>query len=196
MRVPLLSDADLASRAVAGEAEALAELLERYRPSLYAAAIGLLRNREEARDAVQETCVVALVRVESVREPAAVGGWLHRVLRNVCLMRLRSQGHAVLHAEVNAPDPGAGLDEAVERLVLRDWVWSAIEELTPEERVTLMLRHFTRSSSYEAIAALTGVPVGTVRSRLNRARALLATALERETVDSLPARSGIRSAGK
>ena len=79
------------ARAWPGDAEALAGLLERYRPSLYAAAIGLLRNREDARDAVQEACVVALVRIASLRDPAAVGGWLHRVLRNVCLMRLRSQ---------------------------------------------------------------------------------------------------------
>jgi RNA polymerase sigma-70 factor (ECF subfamily) len=70
-------------------------------------------------------------------------------------------------------------------------VWSAIDELTPEERVTVMLRHFTRTSSYAAIAALTGVPVGTVRSRLNRARALLATELEREAAAAFPARSEI-----
>src|SRR5206468_10621891 len=86
---PPPSDAELATRALAGDAEALAALLERYRPSLYAAAIGLLRNREEAHDAVQEACVVALVRIGSLRDPAAVGGWLHRIIRNVCLMRLR-----------------------------------------------------------------------------------------------------------
>lgn len=191
VRAPLLSDADLAQRASAGDVEALAELLEHYRPSLYAAAIGLLRNREEASDAVQETCVAALVRIGSLREPAAVGGWLHRVLRNVCLMRFRSQRPTTLRAEVDTPERSPSLDELVERLAFRDWVWSAIDQLTPEERVTVMLRHFTRSTSYEAIAALTGVPVGTVRSRLNRARTLLAAALEREAVASLPARGDI-----
>src|SRR5215472_18351158 len=85
-----ISDAELASLARGGEVEALAALLERYRPSLYAAAIGLLRNREDALDAVQETCVVALVRLGALRDPEAVGGWLHTVLRNTCLMRLRS----------------------------------------------------------------------------------------------------------
>ena len=88
---PLPSDADLATRALAGDAEALAALLERCRPSLYAAAIGLLRNREEAHDAVQEACVVALVRIGSLRDPAAVGGWLHRILRNVCLKKSTGQ---------------------------------------------------------------------------------------------------------
>ena len=75
------SDAELATLACAGEVEALAALLERYRPSLYAAAIRLLRNRDDALDAVQETCVVALVRLGALRDPEAVGGWLHAVLR-------------------------------------------------------------------------------------------------------------------
>ena len=177
---PLPSDADLATRALAGDAEALAALLERYRPSLYAAAIGLLRNREEAHDAVQEACVVALVRIGSLRDPAAVGGWLHRILRNVCLMRLRGQTQTRPHADLEVPGLAPSVDEVLERHVLRDWVWTAIDGLAPEDRVTVLLRHFTRSNSYDAIAAVTGVPVGTVRSRLSRARTLLATALQRE----------------
>src|SRR5262252_3035427 len=76
-----VSDAELASLARGGEVEALAALLERYRPSLYAAAIGLLRNRDDALDAVQETCVVALARLGVLRDPEAAGGWLHAVLR-------------------------------------------------------------------------------------------------------------------
>ncbi len=191
MREPQLSDSELAARAVAGDAEALAGLLERYRPSLYASAIGLLRNREEALDAVQEACVVALVRIGSLRDPAAAAGWLHRVVRNVCLMRLRSQRHTTLHVDIEVPDPAPSVDEALDQIVLREWVWTAIERLTPEDRVALMLRHFTRSSSYEAIAAVTGAPVGTVRSRLNRARTLLATALQREAADSLISRSDV-----
>jgi RNA polymerase sigma-70 factor (ECF subfamily) len=106
-------------------------------------------------------------------------------------MRLRSQAYARRHADVEVPELAPSVDEALERLVLRDWVWTAIDELTPEDRVTVMLRHFTRSNSYEAIAAVTGVPVGTVRSRLNRARTLLATALQREIADSLISRSDV-----
>src|SRR5258706_3751174 len=68
-----VSDAALAARAAGGEVEALAGLLERYRPSLYAAAIGLLRNREEAADAVQDTCLTAVVHLGSLRDPTAAG---------------------------------------------------------------------------------------------------------------------------
>lgn len=184
MGAPLPSNASLARRACAGDAEALAGLLERYRPSLYAAAIGVLRNREEALDAVQETCVVALVRIGSLRDPASVGGWLHSVLRNVCLMRLR-RDRETPSAELSVRDTAPSVEEALDRLVLRDWVWTAIERLSPEDRVTVILRYFTRSCSYDAIAAATGVPVGTVRSRLNRARTLLATGLQRAAQDQL-----------
>src|SRR5262245_57271450 len=82
-------DTERASLACAGEVEALAGLLERYRPSLYAGAIQFLRSRDDALDAVQETSLIALARIGSVRDPEAIGGWLHAVLRNACLMRLR-----------------------------------------------------------------------------------------------------------
>lgn len=174
-----MSDAALVTRSRAGEVDALAALLERYRPALYAAAIALLRSREEALDAVQETFVVALVKLESVRDPAAVGGWLHRVLRNTCLLRLRRNGRETPSDDVELPVVVPAADEAIDRLALRDWVWTAINLLSPDDRVTVMLRYFSRCQSYVDIASVTGVPVGTVRSRLHRVRSQLSSALQR-----------------
>ena len=173
------TDAALARRACAGEVEAIAGLLERYRPSLYGAAIGLLRNREDALDAVQETCVVALARFGSLRDPSAVGAWLHAVLRNACFMRLRSVLREISYdgASVAAVVPGP--EELLEQHALRDWVWGALDTLDAEDRATVMLRDFTRCHSYRAIAAITDVPIGTVRSRLHRARSQLNDALSR-----------------
>jgi RNA polymerase sigma-70 factor (ECF subfamily) len=172
-----VSDAALAARAAGGEVEALAGLLERYRPSLYAAAIGLLRNREEAADAVQDTCLTAVVRLGSLRDPAAAGGWLHAVLRNACLMRLRRAGRETPGDLLDVPTVVPGPEEVIDDHALRDWVWAAIEKLNPDEQVTVMLRYFTRCRTYDAIAAVTGVPVGTVRSRLHRVRSQLNGAL-------------------
>jgi DNA-directed RNA polymerase specialized sigma24 family protein len=84
-------DAELGVLARSGDVQGLAAMLELCRPSLYATAMGLLGNRADALDAVQETCVVALRRFGDVRDVAAARGWLHRVLRNVCLMRLRQR---------------------------------------------------------------------------------------------------------
>jgi RNA polymerase sigma-70 factor (ECF subfamily) len=178
------TDVALARRARAGDVEALAGLLERHRPSLYASAILMLRDRDDALDAVQDTCVVALVHLASLRDPAAVGGWLHAVLRNVCLMRLRQTGREVPNGEVDLHTVVPGPDELLEQHALRDWVWDAVHALGADEREAVMLRYFTRCRSYAAIAAVLGVPVGTVRSRLHRARSQLSAALGRTLAGS------------
>ena len=125
-----ISDAELASLACTGEVEALAALLERYRPSLYAAAIRLLRNRDDALDAVQETCVVALARLGVLRDPEAAGGWLHAVLRNTCLMRRRRNRESPVE-QVVVPELSPGPEEVLDEHALRDWVWAALGTLTP-----------------------------------------------------------------
>jgi RNA polymerase sigma-70 factor (ECF subfamily) len=178
-----VSDAALAEAAQAGEIEALAGLLSRYQPSLYAAAVSLLRSREDALDAVQETFVVALVKLRSLRDPAAVGGWLHRVLRNTCLLRLRRDARAASRTLVDWSAPVPTPEEALEDLAMRDVIWTAIDTLSSDDRATLMLRYFSRCQSYEAIASITAVPIGTVRSRLHRSRAHVAAALERAVAD-------------
>jgi RNA polymerase sigma-70 factor (ECF subfamily) len=183
-----VSDTALATLACAGDVEALAGLVERLRPSLYAAAIGYLRNRDDALDVVQETAVVALTRLPSLRDPAAAPGWLHAVLRNLCLMRLRRPDREVplgpVAATFAAADSADRPDELLDRHAQRDWLWATLDTLAPEDRLTVMLRYFTRCRSYQAIAAVTGVPVGTVRSRLHRSRSQLAEALERTVAGS------------
>jgi RNA polymerase sigma factor (sigma-70 family) len=173
-----ISDAELGTLARGGDVQALAGLLERCRPSLYAVAVGLLGNRADAADAVQDTFVVALLRLGGLRQAGAVRAWLHTVLRNVCPMRLR-QRRELPFADVRPPaaDVVPGPEEALEQHALREWVWQALGTLSADEQLTVMLRHFTRCTSYEEIARVTAVPVGTVRSRLNRARARLAGTL-------------------
>jgi RNA polymerase sigma-70 factor (ECF subfamily) len=86
--------------------------------------------------------------------------------------------------------PGAGEspEQIMERHAMRDWLWSAIDELTPALRTTVLLRHFSaRVSSYEQIAAVCGVPVGTVRSRLSQARVKLAAASRHDALETLAA---------
>jgi RNA polymerase sigma-70 factor (ECF subfamily) len=191
-----LDDAGLATLALGGDVEALAGLFERYRPSLYAAAVRILRDRDDALDAVQETFLTALVRLHSLRDPGAVGGWLHAVLRNACLIQLRS-GRRDVRGEpppVDLASLAAGPDEVLDRHALRDWLWAALARLGPDERVTVVLRHFTRCDSYAAIAAVTGVPVGTVRSRLARARSQLAASLRGSLASSPLSSAGLERA--
>src|SRR5690242_12868733 len=114
----------------------MAGLLDRYRPSLYAAAIGLLRNRDDAGDAVQDTCATAIVRLSSLHDPNAVGGWLHAVLRNTCLMRLRRAGREAPQASIEPPGVIPATDEIIDGYALREWLWSSIGTLGADDRAT------------------------------------------------------------
>lgn len=184
----LASDTDLATAAMAGDVGALATLLERHRASLHAVASRMLGNRTDAYDAVQDTSVVALMRLGDVHDPAAAVGWLHAVLRNTCLMQLRRR-REVATGEVEPAQRYASPEEALEQQLMRDDVWVAIGDLSDDERTTVLLRYFSRCPSYDAIAALTSVPVGTVRSRLNRARDRLAAQLAMGTAGTTTRRA-------
>jgi len=177
----VLSDADLVRAAQGGDSLSLGILLERYRASLHGRALGILGYGPQAEDAVHDTFLIALRKIDRVREPAAVGGWLHTVLRNVCLTRLRAaQGEILsegMHRHVEQRSLELSAEEAIDRLAMREWVWTALSELSEALRVTAMLRHFGSYSSYEEISAILGVPVGTVRSRLNQVKVKLADAL-------------------
>jgi RNA polymerase sigma factor (sigma-70 family) len=177
----VLDDADLVRAAQNGEPASLGILLERHRAALYGSALGILGYGPQAEDAVHDTFLVALRKIDRVREPAAVAGWLHAVLRNVCLMRLRAGQGEILSDEMRSHAPVATperpVEEALDRLAMREWVWTAISELPEVLRVTAMLRYFGTHASYEEIAAILGVPVGTVRSRLSQVKLKLADAL-------------------
>ena len=192
----ITADAALVRAASDGEATSLGLLLERYRPSLLAHAVRLLGGSAvRAQDAVQETFLVALCRLQTVRDPAAVGGWLHAVLHNACLMQQRAEAH---HRPTDAPEAIAdrrvwiSAEEELDQLALRSWVWTAIESLSEPLQLPLILRYFSGASSYAEIAAICGVPLGTVRSRLNQAKRKLAEALlsEAAAAESAERRAG------
>jgi RNA polymerase sigma-70 factor (ECF subfamily) len=176
------SDAELVRAAQAGDAAQLGLLLTRHLAALRAVALSLLGYGPDAEDAVQDAVVVAMQRFDQVRDPDAVGPWLQAIVRNGCRMRLRSAavsrtgpltdqlGRALVD---RAPTP----EELLERHCLQDWVGHALAELSEPVRLVALLRYFTEASSYQQIAALCGVPVGTVRSRLSEARAGLSRSL-------------------
>jgi RNA polymerase sigma factor (sigma-70 family) len=184
LRGRVASDADLVRAAQGGDATSLGLLLERYRAPLYGQALGILGFGPQAEDAVHDTFIVALRKIDGIREPAAVGGWLHAVLRNICVTRTRTgrgelpfdelPGHL---KRVQSDRSESSVEESIDRLAMREWTWTALAEIPEVLRVTAMLRYFGKYSSYAEISAILGVPVGTVRSRLNQVKIKLADAL-------------------
>ncbi|MYV54937.1 sigma-70 family RNA polymerase sigma factor, partial [Streptomyces sp. SID3212] len=176
--VALLEDAALTRAAQAGEVTALGLLLERHRAGMRAVALSILGPGPDVDDVLQDAAVTALRRVGDVRDPAAVGAWLRMIVRNTSRSLVRGAVPYRPLDDLHLPSTAPGPEQWLERHALRDWIWEAMEELSPALRLPMVLRHFsTGVTSYERIAEAVGVPVGTVRSRLSQGRAKLATAL-------------------
>lgn len=131
---PLTSE--LVRAAQAGDAGSLGLVLTRHRADMYAVALAVLGHSPDAEDAVQEAALIALRRIGDVRDPDAIGPWLRMVVRNVCRAQLRKMsavpmaelpGDAAMDRLDGPPDPA----EVVDRHAQRDWVWSALEDLSP-----------------------------------------------------------------
>ncbi|HEU5109495.1 MAG TPA: sigma-70 family RNA polymerase sigma factor [Micromonosporaceae bacterium] len=162
-------DAELVAAARDGDAAGLGVLMERHRAGMRAVAVSLLGWGPDADDAVQDAMLVALRRLDGLRDPAAAGAWLRAITRNAARARLRSCGREA-RLPVDTPSPEPTPEQAVEEHALRNWVWAALEHLTEPLQLPVLLRYFTDARSYDQIAAVCDVPVGTVRSRLHEAR--------------------------
>ncbi|MFD0339118.1 RNA polymerase sigma factor [Streptomyces sp. NPDC127117] len=175
------TDESLTRRAQVGETAALGLLLARHQAPMRAVALSLLGHGPDAQDAVQEAALTALRRIGDVRDPAAVGAWLRAVVRNHARMRLRATGETPgldgLDHRYLSDREASRPEQLIEQHAMRDWIWGALEELPPQLRLVLMLRHFSGITSYQDMADACEVPVGTVRSRLNQARGKIAQVL-------------------
>lgn len=149
----------------------------------------LLGNATEAEDAVQDALVIAWQRYGDLRAADRFGPWLDRIVVNGCRDRLRRRGTVrfiPLAVELDPADrdPFAAFLE-------RDALLASVARLTPDERVVVVLR-FWADLPLEAIAERTGMPLGTVKSRLHRALGRLRDVHERDARDSDDAREAGR----
>ena len=168
------ADADLIRAHVAGDPDAFGELVRRHRDRLWAVALRTCGEREEAADAVQDALLSAYRSAASYRGQAQVTTWLHRVVVNACLDRLR-RGGARPTVPLPEHEPAAPGDALGARETALD-VQAALAALPVEQRVALVLVDLSGLPVAQAADVL-GVPVGTVTSRCARGRARLAVAL-------------------
>lgn len=172
-----LSDRDLIERHVGGDGgAAFGELFRRHRDRMYAVALRTTSNRELAADAVQEAFISAFRRADAYRGEAAVTTWLHRIVVNSCIDRLRRERVSVRRAgdlgELDLPDPHDHHASVEARLDVR----AALARLPEGQRLALVLVDMHGLPVAEAAVVL-GVAEGTVKSRCFRGREALAEIL-------------------
>ena len=166
-------DADLLSRALAGDDSAFGALVDRHANALFGLAMGMTGHTADAEDAVQETFAAAMRGIRGFEGRSSVRTWLTRILMNKLadLRRARRLHRAV---PLHAATPGLARPASERRgdpfgADVRMDVSTMLARLSPEHREIVVLREM-QGMSYRQIAEVLGVPPGTVESRLFRAR--------------------------
>ncbi len=181
-------DQKLIDRCLDGETAAFGELVRRYQDRLYNTVYRLVDNSEDAQDIVQDAFLNAYQSLDGFKGDSQFFTWLYRIAVNTAISHKRRQRVLL---SINAGRNGANgvqpLDaseysrpgEALERAEQEQRIQEALSRLSPEHRAVLVLKDL-EGQKYEEMAEVLGVPIGTIRSRLHRARAELRELLEHE----------------
>jgi RNA polymerase sigma-70 factor, ECF subfamily len=172
-----------------GNTAAFGELVRRYQDRLFNTVFRLLNNAEDAQDVVQDAFLNAYQNLESFKGDSLFFTWLYRIAMNTAISLKRKHKFTVsLHSDRNEDDidptdvsefsqPG----ERLERKERERQLQEALSQLSPEHRAVLILKDI-EGQKYEVIAEVLKVPIGTIRSRLHRARGELRELLDKMDV--------------
>jgi len=167
--------ADVYARATAGETAAYAELLRVFRPRFLRYATRMLRDRDAAEDAAQESFVRAFRSIGQCAGPEQLDSWMFSILANRCRSALEKRARRerlfarfrAREADDEAIDPAIPALDATTQHVTR-----ALESLSPEQREAFVMRH-VEELGYDEMARVTGASVSALKMRVSRARELL-----------------------
>ena len=172
-------DRELVERFARGDAGAFDEIVRRYEQRVYSITLRMTGNAEDARDAMQEVFVSALRALRSFRGDAQLSTWIHRVAVNASLDVLRKRKRHAAGPLEEAGDRASddiGPEDAAARAARARDVQRALLQVSDEHRTVLIL-HDLQDLDYAETAAALDIPVGTVKSRLHRARIEMARLL-------------------
>lgn len=178
-----LLEAELIKRCKSGDRGAFNELFKQYETRVINIAYGMLSDYNDACDAAQEVFIKVYRNIDSFKENSSLSTWIYRITANTCsdMLRKRQKRAVVISIDADTDDDGlkkeipdsAPLpDEYIEHSEVQIAVRNAVMELSDEYREVITLCDF-EDMSYDAIAEILECPVGTVKSRLNRARTAL-----------------------
>lgn len=176
------SDAELIARAQAGDRRSFDELVARSYTLVFNTAYRILGDSDQAADATQSAYLRAYRSLAKFRGSSSFSTWLYRIVTNVCLDMVRRQQRqptSFTHVttddppvERDLPDERSGPEQLVLQTELQTALHMALQRLRPEHRTVVVLYDLS-GMSYDQIAEILDLPLGTVKSRLNRARRAL-----------------------
>ena len=184
-----MQDELLIRRAQRGDADAFEQLLLEHQKNVYNLCYRMAGNPDDAMDLSQETFLRAWRCLDQYQFASAFSTWLYRLCSNICIdflrKRRRQQTVPLTFEDADGeeqtyavPDPAPLPEEQVELKLTRETLAAAMAQLLPEHRAVLQLR-VVNEMSYEQIADVLDIQIGTVKSRLSRARNQLKKILER-----------------
>ena len=182
--------ADLVREASGGDPAAMERLLTRVQEVAWRFSVAVCGHADDAEDAMQEALLKTYRYTSSIREPEAFRPWLHRTVRNACLMNRRKRVHEPRRLEsldqphadgdraaYDPPDPGRNPEQLAANSRLKGRLQQAMRGLPPSQRAIVFLREMQGLSTRE-VAHVLGISEDNVKTRLSRARKALQTALE------------------
>lgn len=183
-----LEDDVLVKKAIGGNENAYAKLVDKYERALYFHILKMIKNREQVEDLVQETFVKAFDNLNTYSTNFAFSTWLYRIATNHTIDYLRKKKLKTLsidepmktkdgEMEMQLPDESASTDRNIIRKQRQKIVRNAISDLPEKYRKVIELRHM-EEKSYQEIADVLDLPLGTVKAHIFRARELLYKALK------------------
>ena len=169
-----LDDTELMTRHLGGDPAAFGMLVARHRDRAWSVALRTVGDSQEASDAVQDAFLSAYRAASTFRSDAKFSTWLHRIVVNACLDRMR---RSRVRATVPLDDTAAALVadpyDAIGRSDLAADIGAALAKISEDQRVAIVLVD-VQGLPVDEVAELLGVPAGTVKSRCHRGRAALA----------------------
>jgi NitT/TauT family transport system substrate-binding protein len=178
---------ELVIRARGGDRDAFAELVSRSVGRLNALARMILRDEYAAQDAVQEAFIEAWRSLPGLREPEAFEGWLRRLLMRACFRTIRrNKRSSAIEIQLTPADEPTILGHE-RHLDIHDQLERGLARLSPELRAVVVLVYYLDLPYVQAAEAM-GVPLGTMKSRLNRATQVLRAEIEAD--ERMPSRVG------
>lgn len=191
------SEEILVRKAKKGDTDAFGELVKRYERYILNLVYRTLGYPEDAEDIAQETFIKAFTNIKKFKGESKFSTWLSKIAINLCMDRLRSRS-----SKEEMPEEGVWLtipqssyydpEEVTERLEIQERIRRAVSSLPDELRVVFVLREFD-DLSYEEISKILNIPIGTVESRLYRARMRLKNLLsDLRTVEEVTEESEVQ----